>query len=174
MLRKPHRQSAHQRICKLSSWDQEISSAQENPEQLNITWIHTGLCAWHESHAGKADSQNKIGDGDLLKKAKKLWAVVKYSWLSNKFLSSWEAILGKNRTEHNKAAMLTWLVVSPLLSRLQVFVRMLSRPKDFMTNSEQTFAGPHEEVWICYKIKFAGLNWNCNDRSWRSKLNGKY
>lgn len=58
----------------------------------------------------------KIGDGDLLKKAKNIWTVVKHGWLSNKFLSSWEAVLGKNRTEHNKAATLTLFVVSPVLS----------------------------------------------------------
>lgn len=136
--------------------------------------ICTGLCAWHDSYAGKADFWHKQRMVTLLKKVEKLWAVVKYSWLSNKQLSSWDIILGKNRTEHNKAATLTWLVVSPQLPRQQVFVRMLSRPKGFTTNLEQDFAGLHEEVQICYKIKFIGLNWNCNERSWRDKLNWKY
>lgn len=113
-------------------------------------------------------------DGDLLKQAKKPSRVVKLSWPSNQLLSSWEAILRKSRTERSKTATLSWLEVSPLLSRQQVFVRMLSRPKDLMTNSEQTFAGLYEEVQICNKIKLAVLNWNCSERSWRNKFNGKY
>lgn len=134
--------------------------------------LHRALCMTWKSR-WKGWLSTKIGDGYLLKAAKKIPTVVKYSWLSNKFLSRWEAVLGKKRTEH-KAVTLIWLVAAPLLSRQQVFVRMLSRPKDFTTNLEQTFAVLHEEVQICYKIKFSGLNWNCNERSWRSKLNGKH
>lgn len=168
-----HRQSAHQRIYKLSSSDQ-ISSARENPELLSVTWICiTWMCMTWKS-CWKGWLSTKVGDGDLLKVDEKLWTVLMYSWFSNELLSSWDIVLGKNGTEHNKAATLTWLVVSPQLSRQQVFVRMLSRPKYFTTNSEQTFAGLREEVQICYKIRIAVLSGNFNESSWRSKLNGKY
>lgn len=124
----PHRQSAHQRICKLSSWDQ-ISSAHGNPELLSVMQICiTWMCMTWKS-CWKGWLSTKIGDGDLLKVAKKLWTVFMYSSFSNKLLSSWDLVLGKNRTEHNKAATLTWLVVSSQLSRQQVFVRIFSRPK---------------------------------------------
>lgn len=151
----------------------QLRSDQESRTTQHYMDLHRALCVTWKS-CWKGWVSTKTRDGDLPKVAKKLRTVVKYSWVSNPFLSSCEALLGKSRTEHNKAATLAWLVVSPPLSRQQVFVRMFSRPKDFATNSDQTFAGLHEEVQFCYKIKFAGLDWNCNERSWRSKLNGKY
>lgn len=70
--------------------------------------------------------------------------------VSNNPLNSSEMILGKNRTEHSKAADVTWLVDSPPLWRQQAFVRILPGPKDCITNLEQALADLHEEVQISY------------------------
>lgn len=39
----------------------------------------------------------------------------------------------------------------------QVFVRMLSKPKDFMKQPKQTLSGLHENMQFHYKIKFAEI-----------------
>lgn len=97
------------------------------------------------------------------------------AWLTfKKIPEQLRSCLRKEQDRAQQGSSTDLVYVFSCVIKQQVFVRMLSRPKDFMKKPEQTLRGLHENMQFHSKIKFASLNWNCNEWSWRSKLKEKY